>query len=418
MHHRTLAAAVSAALLVLTTAAPAAATETPAPDIAARVAQLENTVTSLGARVAALEGRPPGTPTTTATSTSTPTPTAVPSGPPCPAVPPGPNASPTTAPTGPPSTETPSGAPPATDVITLPKTGLPPDPGDKRVASPNPSPIANPAALTGPRIRVRATDNPEALLNGKTLAAGTVVEFERGARWANVRVVIRGAGTATQPVLIMGATGPGADPVLTAAKPGRYKDDGVLSVEGTHVHVRDIAIADSPSIGVGANSTPTVLHNVTAWNVVSGAWVRGNGSKVWNSYFRNLRMMPNTPGPNDDYGATGVVVEANDVTIEGLTCRVCHASSPDYDQYGGDGSFAEVWMKGDRLRISHGYLDRGPRVLEAGGLGQGNSAVNMQVNGVYAHVIQDAPFYFNPDGEYSGLNTAGFRQFDNVIARR
>ena len=271
--------------------------------------------------------------------------------------------------------------------------------------------------MTGPRIRVKASDNPEALLNGKTLAAGTVVEFERGAVWANARLVIKGAGTAAQPVLLT-AVGTGAAPTFKATKAGRFKDDGIVNVEGTHVHVNGLKVAESPFIGFGANATPTVLNDVEGDRVVIGAWIRGNGTKVWNSYFHHLRMMTDTPGPNDDYGASGLVVEANDVVSEGMTCRVCHASSPDYDKYGGDGSFAEVWMKGDRLRISHGYLDKGPRVLEAGGLGQGNSAVNMQVNGVYAHVIQDAPFYFNPEGEYSGLDTSGFRQFDNVIARR
>lgn len=54
-------------------------------------------------------------------------------------------------------------------------------------------------------------------------------------------------------------------------------------------------------------------------------------------------------------------------------------------------------------------------VLEAGGLGAGNSAQNMTVHNTYANVRKDAPFYFNPDGEYAGLNTSGFVEKDNTI---
>lgn len=315
----------------------------------------------------------------------------------------------------------PPAAPPAADpagVVTLPKTGVPPNPGKAVVKSPNPSPIATAAKLTGPRIRVSKGDNPEALLNGKTLAAGTVVEVERGAVFDNVRVVVNGAGTAAQPVLVT-AVGTGPAPVFKASKPGpNGKDSGILTTTGTHVHVQGLAFADSGSVAVAANAAPTVLDSITGSKVVIGTWVKGDGSKVWNSYFHNLILMPDTPGANDDYGAAGVVVEANDVTIEGVTCRECHdPNSPDYKQYGGDGSFAEVWMKGDRLNIGWSYLDGGPRVLEAGGLGAGNSAQNMTVHNTYANVRKDAPFYFNPDGEYAGLNTSGFVEKDNTIVK-
>lgn len=301
-------------------------------------------------------------------------------------------------------------------LITLPAKGLPPNPGSERVVSPTRSPITRAAGLRGPRLRMRCGDNPERL-NRLRLRPGTVVEFRRGCKWSNVRVVIRGNGTVGQPILVQSfGSNSTAAPVFSARKGGRYKDDGVISLEGANIHVRDLAVKDSASIAFGVNGQRNVLHNVEGSNVVSGAWVRGRYTKVWNSYFHNLRMMPDTPGPNDDYGATGVVVEADDVSIEGLTCRNCIGDSPDYNKYGGDGSFAEVWMKGDRLRIRYGYADRTPRVLEAGGLGR-QSARNMLVTNVYARGIADAPFYFNPIGDYSGIDTRGFRQRENVIRR-
>lgn len=244
-----------------------------------------------------------------------------------------------------------------------------------------------------------------------------MVTFRRGCVWRNVRVVVRGDGTIRQPILLQ-SVGPLATPAprFSAVKGGRFKDDAVIALEGSNIHARDLAVTDSASVAFALNGNRNVLHNVEGANVVIGAWVRGSYSKVWNSYFHNLRMMPDTPGPNDDYGASGVVIEAHDVTVEGLTCRNCLGSSPDYDQWGGDGSFTEVWMKGDRLKVRYGYADRTPRVLEAGGLGR-QSARNMLVSNVYARGIVDAPFYFNPDGDYSGIDTRGFRQQDNVIRR-
>ena len=295
----------------------------------------------------------------------------------------------------------------------MPSAGPPPaPPWGAVVVSPNPSPIASPAALTGPRYRFGASDNPE-VLNGQTLPPGAVVEFERGSSWPDLRLVITGAGTAAQPVLLcsVGAANLRA-PTFKAVKSGRYKDDGVISVEGTHVHVRDLAVRDSASIAFGVNAADAVVHNVEVSNCVHGMWVRGDRARLWNSYVHDGRMMPNTPGPNDDYGACGVTVEANDVRIEGLTGRRLLASSPDYDQYGGDGSYVEVWMKGDNLVVAHGYAETTPRILEAGGIGASNYARNMTVRGVYGADIRDDPFYLNPVGEYSGIVTTGFNSQD------
>ena len=312
---------------------------------------------------------------------------------------------------------TPAEAPAASgDVVTLPATGAPTDPGGRRVKSPNPSPVADAAKLTGPRIRIAKNGNPEEL-NGKTLTAGTVVEVERGAVFNDVRVVVNGNGTAAQPVLVT-AVGTGPAPVFKATKAGDGKDGGIITTRGANVHLSGLALADSGSVGVRAEATGTVLNDITGTGIVIGTWVTGNGTKVWNSYWSKLRMMPDTPGPNDDYGAAGVVVEADDVTVEGVTCRDCiDVNSPDYKQYGGDGSFAEVWMKGNNLNIGWSYVDNSPRFLEAGGLGGGNSATNMKVHNSFGRIHKDAPFYFNDSGEYAGVDTSGFTETDNTIVK-
>lgn len=100
--------------------------------------------------------------------------------------------------------------------VVMGQVGPPPYPGDNvRVPSPNPSPVSSPEALPGPRIRIGQTDDIEALINGRTFSAGTVIELERGATWTDKRLIIDGDGDPSMPVLVC-AVGVGADPTITA----------------------------------------------------------------------------------------------------------------------------------------------------------------------------------------------------------
>ncbi len=317
--------------------------------------------------------------------------------------------------TGGTGTKTPSsGGTVSADATVMVEGQTPTKPPTERVASPNPSPIADAASLTGEKISIGCSDSPEQL-NGKTLGPGTVVTIARGCSWDDVRVTINGNGTEAQPVLVTsGGDASGALPSFSAKKGGDGKDGGIITLEGSNVHLQGVAVRDAMSIGIGANATNSVLDNIEGSNVVAGVWIRGEGSKVWNSYFHDLRLMADTPGSNDDYGANGITVEANNVVIEGLTCRNCKASSPDYDQYGGDGSFVEVWNQAENLQVRYGAVIVSARVLEAGGM-QGKSARNMLLEYVYAEDISDQPIYLNPGGDYGSIDTSGFTERNNTI---
>lgn len=348
---------------------------------------------------------------------------------------------PSTTPDGQPSTQQPPASPsetfpstqemPLLGTFKMPAAGPPPNPGDAVVFSPNKSPIVSAEQLKGPRIRITKNDDPQKKLNETSLEPGTVIELERGASWGGSgRIIINGNGTKEQPILICSVGDPNLPaPIFSTTDKGseHSKDDGVFRVKGSNIHVRDIAVEKSASIAFRVEATDCVFHNCEAREVVIGYWVGGDkegqdatGCQIWNSYVHDLDMMFDTPKNNDDYGATAVVVSAHNVHIEGLTARNCIGDSPDYNQYGGDGSMCDVWIKGDNLRILHSYADRTPRVLEAGGLGGGNSAKNMRVEGIFANVVKDDPFYFNPDGPYAGVDTSGFvgrDHPDNVIVK-
>lgn len=302
------------------------------------------------------------------------------------------------------------------DTTVMVEGQVPQRPATERVASPNASPIADPASLTGEKIAIGCSDNPE-VLNGKSLGPGTVVSIDRGCTWTDVRVTISGNGTAAQPILVQ-SVGDAAlpAPTFSAKKGGDGKDGGIITLEGSNIHLSGVTVNDAESIGIGANASNSVLDNIEGFNVVAGVWVRGDGTKIWNSYFHDLRLMGGTPGGNDDYGANGVTVEANNVVIEGLTCRRCKASSADYDQYGGDGSFVEVWNKAENLQVRYGVVIVSARVLEAGGI-EGQSARNMLLEYVYAEDISDQPIYLNNGGDYGGINTSDFTERFNSIEK-
>lgn len=309
----------------------------------------------------------------------------------------------------------------------MPATGKPNNP-QGRVRSPNPSPIAHPDTLTGPRYEIRPGDSIENFFNNSVLPAGTVVTIQRGLTWNNDRIYINGQGTKDQPVLIQAAPGTGPLPTVRAAKPGRYKDDGIINItnQSNHVHLQRLRTADSVSIGFGVNGAHSVLDECESSKVVIFAWIRdgheggrGNGSKAWNCLAEDGVMMSNTPGPSDDYGASMFSVEAHDVTIQGATAYRMRASSPDYNRWGGDGSLCDVWRKGDNLQLAYSAVYDTLRVLEAGGLGAGEHALNMRVHGIYAALptANYNPIYMNPDGPYANLRTTGFREYDNTFVK-
>src|SRR6185436_2060000 len=113
---------------------------------------------------------------------------------------------------------------------------------------------------------------------------------------------------------------------------------------------------------------------------------------ITHSYAHDLRMVVNTPGGQDDYGAVGFVVSAPRNEISYDRCVNCRASSYDY---GTDGGFAEILNQGDGTSIHHNYSWNTAGFLEIGAR-NGGSARGVRV-------------YYNEIRDSSGLclHTAG-----------
>jgi len=89
---------------------------------------------------------------------------------------------------------------------------------------------------------------------------------------------------------------------------------------------------------------------------------------------RDLHMVVNTEGGDDNFGAIGFTVSAPDVELRASSCVRC--SAPSFD-YGSDGGFVEVYDAGDRLHV-HGNVARTVNgFVEVGGSAAGVHANDM-----------------------------------------
>ena len=104
---------------------------------------------------------------------------------------------------------------------------------------------------------------------------------------------------------------------------------------------------------------------------------------VTGAVIHDLHMYNNTPGGDDDSGAVGFDVEADDATIAFTSCTHCRA--PSYD-YGHDGGFVDIWRHGNRLQLVDNTGSDIQGFLEIGGLGGTDSAYDVIATG---NVITD-----------------------------
>ncbi len=149
------------------------------------------------------------------------------------------------------------------------------------------------------------------------------------------------SGTASAPILVT-SYGAGAMPVVTGGS--------CITVTGSRVVVRAVEVRSCAYGGVSLRGAWGVVDRVVARGNVAGVYVAPSAtdSTVTGSVLLDNRVMVVRPGPDDDYGAHGVLVEGDRTTIAATTISGHHASSPDY---GADGSAIEVFgAVGTRIR--------------------------------------------------------------------
>ncbi len=111
-------------------------------------------------------------------------------------------------------------------------------------------------------------------------------------------------------------------------------------------------------------------HNVVRDIEVTGAGLgiasSGSDNHMTGNVVHDLRMVIDSPSPDDDYGAVcfWIAGPGNEISEnQGFDCR-----APS-DDYGFDGGFVEIWRQGDGTSIHHNLAVETNGFLEAGGSG-------------------------------------------------
>ena len=206
-------------------------------------------------------------------------------------------------------------------------------------------------------------------------APGAAVHLRRGCRWEG-RLRVRAGGTPEEPVLYT-TYGEGAAPVV--ANPGGGAGKPALDVRAAHVIIDGLAVADvpGPGIWIRPGADHVVVRDVEVSDAGIGVRSDASASRITRAYVHDLHMVVNTPGGDDDFGASCFWFTSGPVELSHSLGQRCRAPSHDY---GYDGGFVEAWQDAHDLSIHHNRAEGTRGFLEAGSLGGAVRDVTMAFN--------------------------------------
>lgn len=204
---------------------------------------------------------------------------------------------------------------------------------------------------------------------------GSVVHFRRGSSWTG-GLVIDDSGTKSKPIIFT-TYGVGNRPVF--ANPGTSTRVVVINADWVVVEGLLVQDAHKGGVEISSGSDNNIVRDIEATNVGSGIVIRGRHNLVTGNYVHDLHMIVNTPGGNDDYGATGIGLSNSGNEVSFNTMANCIA--PSYD-WGEDGGGVEVYGDADGNYIHHNWVVESDGFLEVGGGSARDTVVayNVSVN--------------------------------------
>jgi len=206
----------------------------------------------------------------------------------------------------------------------------------------------------------------------RPVSGGTAIHLRRGCSWdGGLTLSADGSGGAT-----LGAYASGKAPVISGT--GLSRGRGALQLASPKLTVTGIHVSHAPGFGVNITGDHALLQRVEIDDVGIGVQVSAPFATFTGGAIHDLHMYTNTPGGDDDSGAVGFDVSADDVTISSTSCTNCRA--PSYD-YGYDGGFVDIWKQGNRLKLLNNVATNVQGFLEVGGQGGNDSAYDVVVTG-------------------------------------
>ncbi len=183
--------------------------------------------------------------------------------------------------------------------------------------------------------------------------------------------------------IVLTSYGTGTKPTLS--NPGELY---AIQLGGSYIIVENFLIQQTFESGIQLinSAQNNIIRNCEFNEVGIGVTVSGKYNKITNNYLHDLHMVVNTPGGNDDYGATGVSLYSGPNEISYNTFINCRDTSYDYGQ---DGGVIDFYGNVDSCTIHHNYAEGCNGFFEIGG-GTAISdtfAYNISMNNIYYGAI-------------------------------
>jgi hypothetical protein len=248
-------------------------------------------------------------------------------------------------------------------------------------------------------------------VHSRTFHPGDVIHFKRGSSWSGLHSVLEidDSGVEGNPIIFT-TYGTGEMPVFSATD--RWGQ--AVVIRGSWIIVDGFKVTNTNEVGflIGESAHHNVIKNSEVDNSGSGILIFGQNNLITLNYIHDLKMIVNTRGGDDDYGAVGLWIHNSNNEISYNRMANCKASSYDY---GYDGGGIEIFADGRNVEnnhIHHNLVENSAGFMEIGGRRPAEArnnfvAYNLGVNNVEA-------LHFNIGNQY-GVNVNNFRFEHNTL---
>lgn len=233
---------------------------------------------------------------------------------------------------------------------------------------------------------------------------GDTVFFRRDRTYSG-KLNIMSSGNAIAPIVFT-SYGLGEMPELdnTLTHIIKLSDKEYIIIDGFKIIDRSVHATDHTKLAnttyaiVLENSTNCTIRNCDISLVGIGISISGNsiGTKVHNNRIYNLRMLRNTVGGNDDFGATAIVLASSNVSVTNNHFEDCWGTSYDYLYEGGTVEFFGDTVNNNLIAYNTAVNNNG--FIKVGSISNGVSnnniiAYNKLINCGYLAILQDSGLY-------------------------
>jgi hypothetical protein len=250
------------------------------------------------------------------------------------------------------------------------------------------------------------------------LMPGDSVFFKSGEKFSGT-LNIGGSGTLENPIVYT-AYGIGTKPEFTHTTTNVIviRNRQYVIVEGLKIidytmDPKNHSITAKISYGIILDVSPNCqIRNCDITLVGIGISVNNGSNKttIFGNYIHNLRMVRNTVGGDDDYGANAMVIGSSDNNIINNRLEDCWANSYDYSYDGGAIEFFGQQMNDNKIMNNTAINCSG--FIEAGSNAQGTAtnnliAYNKIINNGYSGVFHNSSSF--------KVTISNMKYFNNVI---